>query len=123
MIKSAMRQALRETLMGMKKGQRDNRAKSYFKSNAAESEDEDEHQMEIGEASNTDYNEEDPQHEKKESKKEMIAEGEEKDESWREEQKKFMKNKSRPNKSKTAIVIAVPGPSKKFGKANFAKKG
>lgn len=113
MIKSAMRQALRETLMGMKKGQRNSRAKSYIKGGEDE-----ECSMEEGDSV---ADEEDMKHETKESKKEMMAEGD--GESWREEQKNFMKNKSRPNKSKTAIVIAVPGPSKKYGKANFAKKG
>ena len=106
MIKSQMRQALRESLTGMKKGLRDKRAKSYVKD-----------EEEPGE---TDPDEEDPEHEAKESKKEAIEEGDS-PEDWRTDQKNFMKNKSKPSTAKTAIIIAVPGGGKKFGKANFKK--
>ena len=105
MIKSAMRQALRESLIGMKKGLRDKRAKSHVKDE--------------GEPGETEPDEEDAEHEAEESKKERVAEGE--DEGWREDQKNFMKNKSKPSTAKTAIIIAAPGSSKKFGKANFKK--
>lgn len=103
MIKSQMRQALRESLIGMKKGLRDKRAKSHIKEEPGE----------------TEPDEEDVEHEAEESKKERVAEGE--NEGWRDEQKNFMKNKSKPSTSKTAIIIAVPGSGKKFGKANFKK--
>lgn len=107
MIKSAMRQALRESLMGMKKSIKAKRAKSHIK------DDEDE-------PGETEPDEEDVEHEAEESKKEKKAEGEA-PEDWRENQKDFMKNRRKPSTEKTAIIIAVPGPSKKFGKANFKK--
>lgn len=102
MIKSAMRQALKETLMGMKSGLRGKRAKSHIKESVAEKEEDEE----IVEA----------------PKKAAVAEKGE-DESWREDQKNFMKNKSKPSGVKTANIIGKPETSKKFGKANFAKKG
>lgn len=102
-----MRQALRESLMGIKKGMKAKRAKSYVKDDEEEE----------GE---TEPDEDDKKHEAKESVAEKKAEGEDSDD-WREKQKDFMKNRKKPDTSKTAIIIAVPGSAKKFGKANFKK--
>lgn len=151
MIKSAMRHALKESLMGMKQGLRNERAKSHMKDEEAEDGDSEgppagsaknlsglakTHpglSSKVGEAEregmseleahhpSSDEQEGTPEHEAAESEDEKRKEGEGSAEDWREDQRNFMKGRQKPSGKKTAFAIAVMASPKKGGK--FGKKG
>jgi hypothetical protein len=65
-----------------------------------------------------------PEHEAAESPADKMAEGEGSAEDWREDQKNFMKGRSKPSGKKTAFAIAVLSPEKSGKKGGkFGRKG
>lgn len=127
MIKSAMRAALKDSLLGLKNGSRNERARRYVKKDEdsrdekmiqgsekglrSKVDDAEEDAFDDLEASSPSEHEGSDEEEMSESAAEAKSEGD--PESWREDQKKFMKGKSTAKKPKKSASF--------FGKGNIGK--
>lgn len=138
MMKSAMRAALKESLVGMKKGLRSERGKSHIKARGGDTDDDDSGDSEgasagsskgiPGLAQRPGLSAKVGAAEAEGMKDLEMASPSESDasESWREDQKNFMKGRRAPSGKKTAFAVAV-APGKNGGKqksgGKFGKKG